>query len=292
MHRVEATRRLSVRARFIFLVLPLILMLLPEHGFPQQQEPYYLRDRGTGIPTSIFGTYVRKGELLIYPFYEYYRDGNFEYEPFEFGYESRQEFRGRYRAHEGLIFIGYGVSDRLALEFEAGVISADFTKSAQDLTPLPMHIEESGLSDVEGQVRWRWNFENESKPEFFNYFEYVLPTGEKNSLIGTSDWELKLGIGLIKGFRWGTLTFRFAAEYSEAEKRVEPGEYAVEYLRRISDRFRFFAMVEGSQDEVSVVPEIQWHFSDKIFLKANSGFAVSSKATDFSPEVGVVFAFY
>jgi hypothetical protein len=34
-------------------------------------RPTYLEDRGTGIPTSMFGTYVRRGELLVYPFFEY-----------------------------------------------------------------------------------------------------------------------------------------------------------------------------------------------------------------------------
>jgi hypothetical protein len=30
--------------------------------------PGYLADRGTGVSTSIFGTYVRGGELLVYLF--------------------------------------------------------------------------------------------------------------------------------------------------------------------------------------------------------------------------------
>ena len=33
--------------------------------------PSYLRDRGPGIPTSMFGVYVTKGQLLVYPFFEY-----------------------------------------------------------------------------------------------------------------------------------------------------------------------------------------------------------------------------
>jgi len=93
------------------LLIMTAMMLQPIRSF-SQEVPAYLRDRGTGIPTSQFGTYVRKGELLIYPFYEYYYDKDFEYEPFEFGFSSKQEFRGRYRAHEGLIlrFVdsGYG----------------------------------------------------------------------------------------------------------------------------------------------------------------------------------------
>ena len=45
--------------------------------------PTYLKDRGTGVPTSLFGTYVRRGELIVYPFFEHYRDGNLEYKPEE-----------------------------------------------------------------------------------------------------------------------------------------------------------------------------------------------------------------
>ena len=164
------------------LLLMTAMMLQPTTSFSQQvppQDPDYLRDRGRGIPTSIFGTYVRKGELLIYSFYEYYHDNNLEYEPADFGFGSRQPFRGRYRANEALLFIGYGISDRFAVEFEAGGIAAKFNKSANDLTALPAEIKESGLSDVEAQIRWRWNHESDKRPEFFNYVETVFPTGKK-----------------------------------------------------------------------------------------------------------------
>ena len=59
----------------IILMLQLILtamLLQPIESFAQEEIPVYLIDRGTGIPMSIFGTYVRDGELLVYPFYEYY----------------------------------------------------------------------------------------------------------------------------------------------------------------------------------------------------------------------------
>jgi len=266
------------------------MLFQPRSGF-SQDLPDYLRDRGTGIPMSQFGTYVHKGEVLLYPFYEYYRDDNLEYEPFDFGYGSMQEFRGRYRANEGIMFIGYGISDRVAVEFEAAVISARFNKSRNDFTAVPATIEASGLGDVEGQIRWRWNFEKATTPEFFNYFEAVFPTGEKSSLIGTSDWELKLGTGLIKGFKWGTMTFRVAVDYSAAEKIFGVGEYAVEYLKKISKRFRFFVMAEGSDDEIALIPEMQWRFRQNFFLKANTGLGVTSKATDFAPEVGMMFSF-
>ncbi len=269
------------------LLIMTAMLLQPVRSF-SQEVPAYLRDRGTGIPTSQFGTYVRKGELMIYPFYEYYYDNNLEYEPADFGFGSKQEFRGRYRAHESLVFVGYGISDRLAVEFEAAAIAAKLRKSNNDPS-VPARIEESGLSDVEGQLRWRWNHESARTPELFNYFETVFPTGKQNSLIGTSDWEFKLGTGLIKGFRWGTVTFRVAVDYSAAEKTGRVGEYALEYLKRVSNRFRFLAMLEGAEDEAAVVPEIQWHLGRNLFVKANNGFGVTSKATDFAPEVGIVF---
>ncbi len=265
--------------------------LHPRSSFSQEQ-PAYLRDRGPGIPVSMFGTYVRPGEFLLYPFYEYYHDNDMEYKPSDFGYGLAEDYRGPYRAHEGLIFIGYGISDKMAFEFEAAYISAELEKDKNDPSAMPPRIEESGLGDVEGQIRWRWNHESVSKPEFFSYFETVFPTGEDNSLIGTSDWQFKLGTGLIKGYKWGTMTFRAAVEYDAAEDKVDLGEYAVEYLRRVSDRVRMFAMLEGTQDEAALSPEIQWHFNRHVFLKANTGIAVTSKAVDFAPEVGIMFSLF
>ena len=141
--RIKARRRSSVTPRAVIVAsLMLAAMLQPTRIFSQdlqdpedpQDLPVYLRDRGTGIPMSIFGTYVRKGELLVYPFYEYIKDDNLEYEPADFGFPLKREFRGRFRGHETLIFIGYGISDRLAIEFEAGVITAKFNKSGSDTT--------------------------------------------------------------------------------------------------------------------------------------------------------------
>ena len=129
-----------------------------------REVPDYLYDRGTGTPVSIFSTYIEKGELLIYPFYEYYYDNDLEYEPYDFGLRSKQEYHGRYEAHEGLIFIGYGITDKLAIELVAGIISAKFNKSEKDTSALAKEIKESGLSDIEGQIRWRWNRENLNTP--------------------------------------------------------------------------------------------------------------------------------
>jgi hypothetical protein len=127
-------------------------------------EPVYLRDRGPGVATSLFGTYVRRGEWLIYPFLEYYRDHDFEYAPEELGAVGALDVRGRYRATEGLLFIAYGLTDNLAVEIETAVIDASLDTAPDDHSALPDRLEESGLGDIEGQIRWRWRTETANRP--------------------------------------------------------------------------------------------------------------------------------
>ena len=271
------------------LLLPALLVTAPARA---DELPTYLEDRGPGVPTSMFGTYITKHQLLIYPFYEYYIDNDLEYSPSELGYNLDEDFRGRYRAHEFLIFFGYGIADWLAVEFEAALhINASLETAPNDPTGAPSKIEEKGTGDVEAQIRARLMRETASRPELFTYFEAVSPQQEGKVLIGTPDWELKLGIGLIRGFSWGTMTFRIAGEYSLEEDKADLGEYAVEYLNRVSPKWRLYLGVEGSQDELALIPEAQWHIRrDRIIVKLNSAFGVTSKATDWAPEVGVLFA--
>jgi len=257
---------------------------------PDPSLPPYLKDRGTGVATSMFGTYIRKGEVILYPFFEYYRDKNLEYKPEEFGFVGEEDYRGTYRASEGLFFLGYGLTDNVALEFEMAGISATFGKSADDPSDVPAEIKESGLGDVEAQIRWRWARETESRPEFFSYGEVVFPHKKDKVLIGTPGWELKFGTGLIRGFSWGTLTVRAAIDYDEAStSHFDLGEYAVEYLKRASPRWRFYVGIEGNTDEVSLITEAQWHVHPNVFIRLNNGLGLTSKATDWTPEVGVVF---
>lgn len=253
--------------------------------------PAYLRDRGTGVSISQFGTYVQKGQFILYPFFEYYQDHNAEYAPNELGQTQDIDYRGEYEAFEGLIFFGYGISDRLVLELEAAVIHAELETSPEDTTGLADEIDESGLGDVEGQLRWRWRPETERRPEWFSYFEFVLPTQDEGSLIGTTSWEFKLGVGAVRGYSFGTMTLRAAVDYDTGEETFGLGEVAVEYLRRLSSTWRIFGAFEGSEDEVELITEAQWHFLPRACLKLNSGFGVTSKATDWAPEVGVMFNF-
>lgn len=256
-----------------------------------QQPADRTRDRGAGIPVSMFGSYIEPGEFLLYPFVEYYWDNDSEYSPQELGFGLDQDFFGKYTALEGLIFLAYGVSDRLALELEAAVITARLEKAPEDPSAMPARIEESGLGDVETSLRWRWAAETPNRPEIFSFFETVFPLQRTRRIIGTQDWEFVLGSGVVRGFSWGTMTLRLEAEYDAAERVFDAGEYAIEYLKRISPALRVYLAVEGTQDEVELIPELQWFLRPNVFLKLNSAVGLTRKADDWAPEVGLMFSF-
>lgn len=85
------------------------------------------------------------------------------------------------------------------------------------------------------------------------------------------------------------MTFRAALERTDGT--VEAGEYAVEYLKRLSDRYRIYTGVEGVQDEVEWISELQIRLGSRVTLKLNNAIGVTSKATDWAPEVGILFSF-
>lgn len=270
--------------------LLMLLLAVPGIAAAQDDTPW-LRDRGPGVRTSLLGSYVEHRQLLVYPFFEWYADHDLEYKPAELGYgPSLVDYRGRYRASEGILFFGYGVTPDLAIEFEAAVISAELRTSASDTSSgrVP-EVRESGLGDVEGQIRWRFQRESATRPEFFTYVGAVLPLQKDRHIIGTQSWEYFFGVGLTRGFRWGTLTVRTAAEY--ADNTFDAGEYAVEYMRQVSRSWRVIAGIEGTQvDEVSLLTEIQWHASRHVIVKLNNALGLTENATDVAPEVGVMFA--
>jgi len=257
------------------------------------EEPWWLADRGTGISTSLFGTYVEEGELLVYPFYEYVVNKEEELHASEVGGVGEEDFLGDFKQHEYLLFLGYGFTDRLAVELEAALYTTatlDIPDDAPGQIP-NYHLKESGLGDVESQLRWRISKETETRPEYFSFFEVVFPLQKDKFLIGTSDWEYAVGFGAIKGYRWGTMTGRIAAAYDRAESAVELDEWAIEYLKRLSDRWRVVATIEGEDDDVSLIGEAQLRLGSHAVLKLNTGIGITEKAEDFAPEVGVIFSF-
>ena len=101
--------------------------------------------------------------------------------------------------------------------------------------------------------------------------------------------EYKFGTGVVRGLSWGTVTVRAAVASSGGS--FEIGEYAVEYLRRVSKRVRLFAAVEGSEDELELIGQAQVFLTPNISLKLNNAVGVTSKATDWAPEIGVMISF-
>lgn len=272
--------------------LGVLISALAGKANAQRQLPAYLADRGTGIATSMFGEYVSAGEFVFYPFYEYTRFHEYEYKPAELGYGLDQDFRGKFVEHEANSFFAYGLTNWLLLELESAYwTTATLRKSPSDPSALPPVLKESGFGDTQAEIRYRMMRETISRPEVFSYLEVDFPFQRHRRIIGTQGWEYKFGAGAIKGFSFGTVTLRIAGESTQEDHRPALGEYALEYLKRFSPKFRFYTGIEGDQDEVEYIVEGQYWLSRHVHLKLNSAFGVTSKAPDFAPEVGVFFSF-
>ena len=269
---------------------------LPQDAAAQEISlPSYLKDRDGGIHTSLFGSYVRRGEWLVYPFFEYARDHNREYQPQELGTGPDVNFRGRFRGTAGQLFLAYGLSDRIAVELEAAVVSQTLDKSAIDTFATPARIDESGIADIEAQLRARLMTESEHRPEIFGFVEVTFPSHTRQVLIADPDLDFKPGLGVTRGFSWGTMTARVAGEYNRDGKNLDFGEVAVEYLKQVAAPVHLYLAVEGGEggtmDEWDFISGIRWRLGDHLSLKVDNAVGISSKATDWSPQFGVLFSF-
>lgn len=272
----------------------LIAAALPAAALAQSNALDRSRDRGTGIPSSMFGTYIESGQLLLFPFFAYSRDHNREYNPARMGFGLDQDFRGRFQSTEVLLFAAYGVTDWLALELEASQIRATLDKSPDDPSSVPARIVESGVADFEGQLRLRVARETGGRPEIFGFVEITAPSHKHDVLIGDKDWDVRPGLGVVRGFSWGTMTFRTDLEYNRDDRHVDLGESSIEYLRRLSPSWRLNLAIEGGEtgapDEWELVTGVRWRLSDSFLLKLDNVVGFFSKATDWSPQVGVMLA--
>ena len=70
----------------------------------------------------MFGTFIKRGELIIYPFLEAYVDDNFEYKPDEFGAQGAIDYRGL-PGEGGLLLVNYGLTDNFAFEIDVAGIT-------------------------------------------------------------------------------------------------------------------------------------------------------------------------
>jgi hypothetical protein len=249
-----------------------------------------------GIPTSLLGTYIRPGELIVYPFFEYTRHDHFEYSPSELGVHGPgegDEFAGKTVEREWLLFLAYGFSDSLALEFESALHSSlEFTRAPDDRTGTPERLKESGLGDTEVNLRWRALPETARRPQVTVFVKTVFPLQKDQRLLGSRDWEIESGAMLVKGFSFGTLAVRGSLGTSSGEHRLDLAEWGIDYVKRLSDRWRFAASLEGEQtDEVSLIGELQYALARNAVLKLNLGVGITEKAPRVAPEIGVLFRF-
>jgi hypothetical protein len=265
----------------------------PDDDVSLQSLPFFLQDRGPGVPTSLAGTYVRDAELLTSLELRYNRDNEFEYDPNEFGFSAPGEFKGNYWDSNADVLLAYGLSDDLVLELEAAASRASLQKADEDLTGMPAELKESGLGNVRARLDWRMLAETERRPEVFTYVGALVPHDSSKHLIGTPDWVGQAGAGVIRGFDWGTLTFRMGLEYDfSSASELDWGEVAIEYLKRLSPALTMYGAVQVLEgDEYSLVGEVQWHLTPAMVLRLNSGFGLTPHGMDWSPRVGVLFTF-
>ena len=247
----------------------------------------------------MLGSYVQRHELLIYPSYEYVTDHNMEYNPANLGYGLQEDFRGKFRSSSGGIFFAYGVTRKIALEFETAYEKASLEKSPSDPSTTPGEIKESGLADIEGQVRIRLAEERRKRPEIYTFVEITAPTQRDALLIGSPDWDARPGIGLIHGYPWGTMTIWSTLEYNREQSAIqEPahfdiGETAIEYLRRFSRSWLFSMAWEGGEggapDEWELRTGIQGPLAHWAHLKIINSVGVFSKSPDWTLQAGLMF---
>src|SRR6266513_3233555 len=284
-------RRLKIAGVACLLATALIVGAAPCCAGEPRDLPAYLSDRGDGIPTSLFGTYIREKEFLFYPFYEYTRTSKFEYKASELGFTGDQEYFGKLVHREALVFLAYAFNDSLAIEFESALHSSvDFTKAPQDTSNLPASIRESGLGDTETNIRWRYLKETESRPEFTFFLKMVFPLQKSKKWVVSQAWEFEPVVVVTKGYSFGTLAARLAAAYDSGERKAKFDEWAIDYVKRLDSNWRLAVSLEGVQlDEVSLIGELQYTLGKNALLKINAGVGVTKKAPDFAPEIGMLF---
>ncbi|HEV7365266.1 MAG TPA: hypothetical protein VGN76_05435 [Gemmatimonadales bacterium] len=250
-------------------------------------------DRGTGIRTSMIETYVEPHQVLIYPFGAYTWDHNWEYSPSMFGSAHVEDFRGTYKTTEAALFLAYGVTDWLAVELEGSLINATFEKSAADTFGTPATIHETGLSDVAGQLRLRLVRERGSRPEFFASVEVLPPQHGQQVLIGDAEWDVKGEIGAVRQYHWGTMTFRTTIEYNRGDTHWDLGETSLEYLRRLSPKWRVLLGIEGGEggapDDYGLAAAAHWQVARGLDLKFFNFLGLMSKATDWEAQFGLMW---
>ncbi|HEX9725295.1 MAG TPA: hypothetical protein VGC53_13535, partial [Vicinamibacteria bacterium] len=127
---------------------------------PASQETYdFLRDRGPGIPTSLFGTYVQKGELSINPFFMPRRT-TFQNTPLaakkatpNLARQVGADFKNVFTTKENMLIVGAGLSATWAVsQFDQDLASSSLNSELNEGTRLD-HFLEAGQTLGGGLVQ-------------------------------------------------------------------------------------------------------------------------------------------
>ena len=257
-----------------------------------QELPASLHDRGRGVRTSEFQTYIERGQFFLLPSVSYVRDHNLEYSPLDWGYGTQVDLRGTFHSSQAGLFLAYGVTDWLAVELEGSYLSAHFERSPSDTTATPSTINNSGVADFAGQVRVRFAQERGWRPEIWGALEVIPRAQRRQILIGDKLTDVKGEIGLTRGYRFGTMTLRTTIEYNHGDHHWDLGETSIEYLRRLSPAWRIMLAIEGGEggapDEFVFVTAAQWRVARSAYIKFANGYGFMSKSTDWEPQLGVL----
>lgn len=158
----------------------------------------------------------------------------------------------------------------------------------------PARIKESGFADIAGQVRLRLSREQGRRPEVFASVEVLPPSHAQQKLIGDAQWNFKGEIGVARGYRWGTMTFRTTLEYNRGDTHWDLGETSLEYLRQLSPAWRVLFAIEGGEggapDDWVLVSAGHWQIANGIQLKFANGLGLLSKSTDWESQIGFLIA--
>jgi hypothetical protein len=243
------------------------------------------------------GIWVRRGEWVGAVSLARLENTGYQYSASELGavVQPDPDYLGELEFSGGDLYLGYGLTESLALGFQASSGRATFRTAADDVSPLPAEIRETGLGELRTELTWRFLEERGRRPELFLFAAVAVPHDSDKVLLGTPDWRLLPGIGLFRAFSWGTLAARGALEYDAgSESEADFGEWSLEAQRRTSRAWWVSAGVGGqigganNLDEAWLLADLVWRPTPRLAVRFHNRVGVTDQSSGWSPAVGIV----
>lgn len=205
--------------------------------------------RTRGVPTSQPGVYLERNDLLVDNASRYYRLGRYEYAPSELGHSLDRDFFGSFSSWERLLYVSYGLTDRVSVETEARFVSEAVLETSPRDPVSRRVVRESGLGDLESRVNWQWLSEGVSLPGAFSFGEVSYPLQGGNRIITDGSWDCALGTGILKNLPFGMIAMSASAQYESDDGTIEPAELGIDYLKKVTTDLRFLAALDRLPNE-------------------------------------------